>query len=778
MSDNNNINYLDLKTNGRLFTLWVLSNFRKYKLPPIEKIDGMDPCNYKKEGQEHEFRVYQKFLSSFLDYRSPFRDILIYHGLGSGKTASAINIYNVLYNYTPAWNVFILIKASLKGTWLDELKMYLSKDDSTSRMNNIKFIHYDSPTADKVFMQAMKEADSSKKPLYIFDEVHNFIRNTYNNLTENKGKRAQIIYDYIVQEKKENDQARVILLSGTPAYNSPYELALIFNLLRPDTFPKNENRFNDIYISSGNIKSLNPATKNMFQRRILGLVSYYLGATKDVFAEKRIMYKNLVMDPYQQEVYEVYEAIEAKLEAQKLKNKTQDKTYKTYTRQACNFVFPFINEKVNGEKRPRPGQFRISELDGARILDGRSEKLKEQLINKEYVKDVELYMATINDFVYQTEEYFDSINEDDIKKKNTIYDDIEVFETKYKSKYADFMKDYKGHSNLFKQLYACSAKFISAIFYAQKSKGPILVFSNYVKMEGLEIFKLYLKYVGVKRFGSENTEDFKRYTEFHGDIDMDVRIKNKESFNLQENKLGSLIKYILVAPAGAEGLSLMNVRQIHVLDPYWNEVRIEQLIGRGVRQCSHKNLPMDERKVDVYRYKVVRENDKKTTDETVEELAKQKQTLIDSFLKSIKEIAVDCELFKSHNMIDESYNCFQFNEKSLFDQYIGPAYKEDIEYDVKINNGLNSTNSDIKRIKVIKIDGVEKIDENNLNNDEINFEKKKNYWYYPENGVVYDYELDFPIGKVKIIDGNPEKKDDTTYIIGKLINIPKLKNVI
>ena len=36
---------------------------------------------HKKEGQEHEFRVYQKFLSSFLDYRSPFRDILIYHCL-------------------------------------------------------------------------------------------------------------------------------------------------------------------------------------------------------------------------------------------------------------------------------------------------------------------------------------------------------------------------------------------------------------------------------------------------------------------------------------------------------------------------------------------------------------------------------------------------------------------------------------------------------------------------------------------------------------------------
>jgi hypothetical protein len=318
--DKSNANFIELKQNGRLFPLWVLSNFRKYKLPPIEKVTGSDPCNDKKEGQENELRVYQKFVASFLDYRSPFRDILIYHGLGSGKTASAINIYNVLYNYTPAWNVFILIKASLKGTWLDELKQFLSKDDSSSRMANIKFVHYDAPNADKSFIQAIKEADSSKKPLYIFDEAHNFIRNVLNNMTSKTGKRAQVIYDYIVQEKKENDQARVILLSGTPAINNPYEIALIFNLLRPDSFPKNENKFNDIYISSGNIKTLNPATKNMFQRRTLGLVSYYLGATKDLFAEKRLIYKDLIMDPYQQEIYEVYEAIAAKLEAAKLKN--------------------------------------------------------------------------------------------------------------------------------------------------------------------------------------------------------------------------------------------------------------------------------------------------------------------------------------------------------------------------------------------------------------------------------------------------------------------------
>jgi superfamily II DNA or RNA helicase len=774
-NNNNNQNYLDIKINGRLLGLYILSNFKKYKLPPIEKQTGNDPCNYTQQGQEIELKLYQKFVASFLDFRSPFRDILIYHGLGSGKTATAINVYNVLYNYTPAWNVFLLIKASLRdSTWIKELKTFLTKEDINGRMFNIKFIHYDSPKADKDFIQAIREADSSKKPLYIFDEAHNFIRNVYNNLTSGTGKRAQIIYDYIVQEKKDNDQARVILISGTPAINSPYELALIFNLLRPDSFPRNENKFNDIYISAGNIKTLNPSTKNMFQRRTLGLISYYTGATKDTFAEKKVIYKNLIMDPYQQEVYEVYEAIEAKLEAAKIKGRTNDKTYKTYTRQACNFVFPVISEKVNGEKRPRPGQFRVSELDGSRILEGKTEKLKEELLSKEYVKDVELYMATINDFVTQTEEYFDNLNEQDIKNNHTLNDDIEIFKKEYKYKFNDFLKS-KKKSMLFTKLYACSCKMTSALFYSLKSKGTILFFSNYVKMEGLQIFKLYLKYIGVLEYKGSNdlekTKDYHRFTEFHGDISMDVRTTNKDTFNLPENKDGKIIKYILLAPAGAEGISLMNIRQIHVLDPYWNEVRIEQLIGRGIRQCSHKALPMSERKVDVYRYKAIRENGKITTDQQVEELAREKQTLIDSFLKSVKETAVDCELFKAHNMIDESYNCFQFNEKSLFDQYIGPAFKEDIEYDTKINNGLNDINSEIKRIKVIKIEGVERINENS-------FEEKKNYWYYPESGVVYDYDLDYPIGKVALIDGIPEKQSETTYIISNIIQIPKLKNVI
>ena len=151
MSENNI--YPDLKINGRLFPLWILKNFKKYKLDPIIKKEGEDPCNVSTPSGIKELRKYQKFVGSYLDYRSPFKDILVYHGLGSGKTAAAVNVYNMLYNYNPGWNVFVLIKASLKNDpWLRDLNEWLNSKDKDERMANIKFIHYDSPKADRDFI--------------------------------------------------------------------------------------------------------------------------------------------------------------------------------------------------------------------------------------------------------------------------------------------------------------------------------------------------------------------------------------------------------------------------------------------------------------------------------------------------------------------------------------------------------------------------------------------------------------------------------------------------
>ena len=755
-----NNSYINLKINGRLFPSWLLLNFKKYKLPEVLQIDGDDPCKRK---TKLELRKYQEFLSTFLDFRSPHKDILVYHGMGSGKTGSVINIYNILYNYTPGWNVFILIKASLRGSWLDELKLWLSKSEYNARFNNIQFIHYDSPFADRDFLNAIKQSDSSKKSIFIFDEVHNFINNVYNNITSKTGKRAYVIYDYIQQEKQENNDTRIILMTGTPAVNNPYEIALIFNLLRPGIFPNSEIKFREIYISNNKLRA---DKKNMFQRRIMGLTSYYSGSSKEYFAQKKYHNVHVRMDSLQEKVYEHFEYIEEQMD-KKNRNKPKgsgkvSSSYRTFTRSSANFAFPVMSSSLTGENRPRPSNFRVSEKDSQRILEGKKDKLSkddgDNINYIDYEDMMKLYVKNYDKYLYDIKE----------KDNSSIENDIEVFKKKYDHDFSKFWKNHKQKSKLLMALYSCSCKITNMIMNSFKSTGPVLMFSNFVRMEGLEIIKVYLKYFGFASFHSGKGKDYFRYTEFHGSINMEQRNKNRKSFNDTSNTHGKLIRIILISPAGSEGISLSNVKQVHVLDPYWNEVRIHQLIARAIRQCSHADLPMKDRYVDIYRYFAVRKSGKQTADEDIDGIAKKKETLINSFLTVVKEIAVDCQLFKTHNMDGQEYKCFQFNQDSLFDKNIGPAYKKSTDYDINLDNGLNSINSNILKIKVKKIIAVKKIGDT--------FTDKVNYLMDEESGIVYDYDLKFAIGKIYFDeDGIPEMKESEIYIISEVIPIPLLK---
>lgn len=776
---NQNNKTINLEVNGRVFPSWVLKNFKKFTLPEIIRKAGEDPCQ---EKLKKELNIYQKFLGQFLNYQSPFKDALVFHGLGSGKTVTAINIYNVLFNYTPKWNIFILIPASLRNDpWMKDLKEWLGKDES-AKMKNIEFVHYDSPYADRDFLEKVKKADSAKSTLYIFDEAHNFIRNVYNNISSKKGKRAQVIYDYIQQEKKENSNVRVVMLTATPAVNTPYEYALYFNLMRPGSFPDSEAIYSQIYISSTNFESLNEETKNMFQRRMLGLVSYYIGATPDKFAQKTVHYKNVIMGKYHQEVYEYFEEIEEELERKKRimqRGKVGDEmsTYSSYTRQASNFVFP-SSGKITGEDRPRPGKFRIKDED-ANVIDEAKDKEKTSELKKSK-KEVQDYANAIKDYVNNFIDYLKDIHRKDKEKKYTIKDDVDTFFKKYNGSFSEFQKSMESKSKLYTALYDCSPKFIHIIFNIFKSKGPVLVYSNYVAMEGLQIFKIYLSFFGFLNFNDDNefkmqnldkkqSKDYFRFIEFHGGIDTETRDSNKKTYNLSDNKFGKIIKIIMISPAGTEGINLRNTRQVHIVEPYWNEVRIEQIIGRAIRICSHADIPMDERKVDVFRYKMVRSNGKETTDERLESIARKKNNLLISFTEAVKEAAIDCELFKNHNMIGTKYKCFKFNEDSLFDIPIGPAYAPKLEYDQKMDDGSNSKDSLRQKVKVMKIRAVEKIDDNT-------YSKEKLYWYHQESGVVYDLEQNFAVGRVdKDNDGNELKIDSDTYIISTVIEIPDFR---
>lgn len=773
--------YPNFKINGRLFPVWILKNFAKYKLPEIIRKDDEDPCQIK---TKLELRKYQEFIGSYLDYKSPYHDILLYHGLGSGKSATAINIYNVLYNATSGWNVFLIIKASLHDNpWETDLKKFLSAQDYEHRYSNIKWIHYDSPYADREFFDIVKQSDSKLKNLYIIEEAHNFIRNVYSNLSSKKGKRAINIYDYIIQDKKENPSTRVVLLSGTPAINKPFELALMFNLLRPGIFPKSESLFNNIYVSAGTIPTINPQTKNMFQRRILGLVSYYIGATPDLYATQSTHYIDVKMSQYQTELYEYYEEIEEKMSKKSTQgSSSQSETYATYVRQASNFVFPAIDQVVTGETRPRPSKFKIGEKEMELLMKTKDIDLIKKTLSSQSVG----YFKMLDKFRETFDEYLEQTYKKELNNKVNILSDVENFK-KYET-FEEYWENEKSKSELIKKMYESSAKYLNIIFYISKSTGPVLIYSNYLLLEGLDLLKVYLKYFGYDSFKNPNSKDYFRYGEFHGSVSRENRKETIKLENDKENAHGKLIKIVMFSPAGAEGISLESIRQVHLMEPYWHEVRMIQMIGRAIRQCSHKYLPIKERHVDIYRYRSLKHNVKiieiiegqtsrkekkiiddpnelKTIDFIIQELASSKNNLISNFLDSVKEVAIDCELFKAHNMMGTKYRCFQFNEISLFDKNIGPAYKDDVIEDMKISNGSNSYNSITVKVKVIKIRGIIE-----TNDKDIQY-----YWYNPETGIVYDFDLNYPMGRVVFNeDGIPEKLDKDTYKI-EIINIPTVK---
>ena len=60
---------------------------------------------------------------------------------------------------------------------------------------------------------------------------------------------------------------------------------------------------------------------------------------------------------------------------------------------------------------------------------------------------------------------------------------------------------------------------------------------------------------------------------------------------------------MILTSAGAEGISLFGVRQVHIMEPYWNFGRMNQVFGRAIRFKSHKDFEDEnDRTVEQYLY--------------------------------------------------------------------------------------------------------------------------------------------------------------------------------
>ena len=124
----------------------------------------------------------------------------------------------------------------------------------------------------------------------------------------------------------------------------------------------------------------------------------------------------------------------------------------------------------------------------------------------------------------------------------------------------------------------------------------------------------------------------------------------------------------MITASGAEGIDLKNTRFVHIMEPYWHHVRINQVIGRARRICSHMDLPDEIKDVTVYMYistfgddvmktdqhsELKNMDNGESTDMRLQTIMIEKEKLSERFLDVLKRTSIDC-------LFNHRSKCFKF----------------------------------------------------------------------------------------------------------------------
>ena len=776
----NDINYI--YQNKKEFLNFINETFKEYTL-----------TKNKNNNTKKDLFKYQKFIRKYLSEETPYRGLLVYHGLGSGKTCTAVSVAE---NLKSNRNVLVLLPASLKPGWYNSLKTdCFTTNYRTNENIDVKYTFISSNASNTA--EKLKELGNLDNYLIIVDESHLIVQNIYN-----QGSRGMTIYNMI----KDAKNAKIIFLTGTPLVNNPYELAITMNMLKGNmsmlryTIPKEvsyeefteyikklnelsyvnyckENlrmRYFDInFIYESNTADLNKAKeeiemigvrdfdfrpnyvsgeqkflslfpedsiefesmfirkvgdiekvnrKPILEKRLVGLVSYFQGGSKIFYPNQiNLPLIKVEMSEIQFNQYAAIRFFEKKVEkgtgsgSDKIdlkkvkKKKGASSVYRIYSRQFGNFIFP--------ENMPKPFINPTLQINFMSKLKGK-------------YKNTNNNNGIRNAFEDEANQYDDDMVrvEKNTSSKQKIYAENllnvlqELRENKEKYLTGENLKLYSPKMNIIYEK-------------IKDNPGLALIYSQFVKTEGLAIFSIVLEANGYEKLDLTKSTNSKknRYTIYSGEESREEKDKILKIFTDPKNKNGEYCKIILISEAGATGLDLKNIRQVHIMEPFWNEVRIKQIIGRAVRYKSHIELPNKDRTVDVFRYISVftkeqeeefikqgygpiSTREKITSDQYIYDLAKKKELLTNELLDIYKSSAVDCKLNKVMN--ESTIKCLDFGEETGISYY--PNIKDDF-----ISNTSSKNKPKTKPIKGIL-----------LKNGNVYFKTNKGLTIYKNNEMT------------------------------------------
>jgi len=806
-----------------------------------------EDCEIAPKAKTQRFFPHQRIVRDIVQLDSPYRGLLLFHSLGTGKSATSIASAEV---FTARHKkIHILVPAALEQNYRDEIRKYAnigkgfrgnwvevmidpsSEEDKEAykilnRIHRVNadyfksasgkvwvpfvpddfpkskisrevlykemeaadrlkvakaidkiinsryiFTNYNGLTLDKVNSINPKDFDNS---FVIIDEAHNFIR-----LIANNSVIARKLYKYLTEAR----DMKIILLSGTPIINHPYELGLMLNLVRgtiityelgilkgsvvpvlanieetlkkddvwkhidtievtPDSaalnitlitppyarnnknttmlvrvqpgsykltdatkimdrirdvllpeiklgkraketitsaFPPKKEDYDKLFLDTTDPK--NPTVKNtdLFMRRSIGLVSYLRTAGEDLFPRVtgRVV-RSIPLTNFGFVHYAEVRDKEIKMDAKRqmkllarggisnIMDQGDPIVYRAFSRMACNFTFPKAIKRIFPGDIKKVLKREISATEDIDIDEQVEEEGTAINIPAKAKKDYEVHKKEVMDSLQSNAGRYLSINN---------------LRDKYSSKMAAIIEDIIG------------------------SPGKTLVYSQFREIEGLGVLRSCLIAQGwveidIERQGSDyliRDADVildpvykkRRFVVFSDDRVKTATLLNifngqydRLPLSMQEqlkglpykNLYGEIASVMMITAAATEGISLRCVRRVLIMEPFWNMVRMDQVIGRAVRAGSHLELPYEDRTVDVFVYTASLtakqlENDftLKTkdgglsSDESIMVVAERKNRIIEQFLMMIKSSAIDCSIQSNKNKpLENGFRCYAF----------------------------------------------------------------------------------------------------------------------
>lgn len=627
---------------------------------------------------EFELFPHQLFIKNFLSMQTPYSSILLNWGLGASKTCGAIGIAEEMRAYMKqiGMNKRILILAypnvldnfrlqlfdetKLKlenGLWniqscvgnsiLNELNPTHLKDLNKSRLvanvNAIIKTYYDFKGYLKFSNEVAnalaqyKEGDSRyirklqsmfNDHLIVIDEVHN-IRQTRDNANLTTA-------NYLYRIAKYANNLRFVLLSATPMYNSYKEIIWLTNLMNVND-GRSEINTDQVFTSTGEfVKPTDPdelVGEELLRRKLTGYVSYVRGENPYTFPY-RIYRSNVLEESYKSspKYPPLYVNPLGDL---------QERVYHRVMEQIRGSFVAAISEAGSSVSNDNDDDIIMQGLDTLDNIGYEKLRAPIQALNIVY-GDVSTKKQE-----EPTEEKEVQSNVEALIGRPGLLSIMEV------SKNGRFTYR-SGATHIFDpaHLVKYSHKMATILELIANSTGIVLIYSEFIDA-GIVPMALALESSGFTRYvggrhknlpllTSHSGKGAETYAMITGNKLYSPHNKEElEALTSPDNKHGERIRVVLISKAGAEGLDFKNIRQIHIMEPWFNMSRIEQIIGRGVRNSSHCQLPFEERNVEIYMHATKVPG---SVDMHLYELAFKKAKQIGRVSRLIKESSVDCIL--------------------------------------------------------------------------------------------------------------------------------------